>query len=82
MSLTKFQQIATKVYGGGDYDYIKTEDEAEDLGDTLFKFVLLELGEGEDCDSLDTAITRMRVARDDIEAVLTALQDEEARSDA
>lgn len=40
---------------------------------------ICELGEGEDCDSLDTAISRMRMARDDVESVLTALQDKYAR---
>lgn len=82
MALNEYQQIAANVYGGGDYKAIQSVDEARDLGDTLFRFVMIELGGDEDCDSLDTAISRMRSARNDIESVLTALQDEEARGEA
>lgn len=77
--MNEFQKMAAKVYGGGDYAHIKSKAETIDIGDTLFRFIMIELSDDEDCDELETAITRMRMARDDIEAVLTALQDEEAR---
>jgi hypothetical protein len=79
MALNEFQKMASKVYGGGDFAHVESMDEVNEAGDTLFRFIMIELGEGEDCDSIDTALSRMRMARDDVESVLTALQDEEAR---
>lgn len=73
----KFQAAACSVYGGGDYAHIAQSEtwrsDIDDCGDTLFKFIMIELGTQEDCDTLETAIRRMTTAQGDIATVLGAL---------
>lgn len=67
--LTSWQQAVARVYGGGDYDFVAEPgytdvDLRRDIamhafGDTLFNFLMLELAESEDCDSLDVAKERL-----------------------
>lgn len=78
--LNAFQQAAAEVYGGGDFAHFadmtgtQAMDELAIAGDTLFKFVMVELGDGEDCDSLDTAKQRIATAISDLEGVYRALE--------
>lgn len=80
--LNAYQQAAAKVYGGGDFahfaDITSTQAldgiELRECGDTLFKFVMIELSTGEDCDSLDTAKQRIATAISELEDVARALE--------
>jgi len=47
----------------------------QDIGDSLFKFIVIEIVEGGDC-TLDGAIRVMRRAIEDLEAVLRTLSAE------
>lgn len=73
----QFQAIACRAYGGGDYAHIADSDawrsDIKKCGDTLFQFIMIELGTAEDCDSLKTAMQRMVSAQNDIAAVMGAL---------
>jgi len=52
----KIQQVVIASYP--DHCVEKPED-VEDCGDGLFKFLLVELSESEDCDSFETARNRL-----------------------
>jgi hypothetical protein len=62
-----FQRRAADTYAGGDYAHIETADEADDMGDTLFLFVIHEL---EDVDSEQLFESRIRTAIRDLEDIL------------
>jgi len=70
MRLTKWQRIARAAYAGGDLAHVKPADFG-DCGDTLFSFIMSELGER----SLlfDDALRRMERAQEDIGIVIHAL---------
>ncbi len=76
MPLNKQQQIAAKVYGGGDYSYVTSIEQVEraNIGDTLFLFIMRELDESEGCNSMGEAIRRMERAQADIQVVLDGLR--------
>lgn len=64
------------MYGGGDYGLAETEDQI--TGDTLALFVVRELDD--DCDSIDEGIRRMERAKDDLDAVIWALNEHKGES--
>lgn len=76
--MNEFMKAAARTYGGGDYAYLADQDEVTDddieVGDSLFRFVMLELSTEEDCDSLDTAIRRMTTGVRDLIDVRSALE--------
>ena len=75
MPLNEHQRIAANVYGSGDYAYVTSLKQAETGDhDSLFKFVMRELSNEEDCDTMDEAIQRMERARADIQVVLDGLR--------
>lgn len=76
--LNKFQSAVAKNYGDGDYaEFIETgltKDDLDNCGDTLFKFLMVELSdEGEPMDA-ETAEQRMSHAVRDCEAALIQVQ--------
>jgi hypothetical protein len=75
--MNQFQRAAADVYGGGDYAHItdKTEAEADTHGDTLFTFIMRELGD-EPTWSMDqeSAVQRMENAIRELQEVLEAIQ--------
>lgn len=74
-TLNAAQRVVADTYGDGDYAYITSASEAEDVGDTLFTFLIRELAESEDCDDLDEALRRVEVARDQLGEIVEALAD-------
>lgn len=74
-TLNAAQRVVADTYGGGDYAHITAPDEAEDVGDTLFTFLIRELADSEDCDDLDEALRRVEVARDQLGEIIEALAD-------
>jgi predicted transcriptional regulator len=81
MILNAWQKAIARTYDGGDYGYLAEQaevsrEELAECGDTLFEFLIVELGDQEDCESLEEAIRRVGRAReqlDDAIAVLEAL---------
>lgn len=82
--LNRFQAAAAKSYALGDYAYLIDPDHTVDLavaiaanqfGDTLFNFLMIELSADEDCEDLDTAKRRVDSAIADLQAVRAALDD-------
>ena len=84
MKRDKFQRIVADNYEGGELAHIlKAKSEADymvglaNCGDGLFKFLVTELSEAEDCDSYETALKRLDTTIRQIREVETAF--EEAR---
>lgn len=72
MALNPYQRLAADTYAGGEFSHIQHEDEATDVGDTLFLFLIRELDD--DCDSWEEATNRLQRARDDIDGVLSEVE--------
>lgn len=70
MSLTKWQRIARAACAGGDLAHVKPAD-FNDAGDTLFSFIMSELGEKGLL--FEDAVRRMEKAQEDIGTVIHAL---------
>ena len=73
--INTYQRIALGVYAGGDFNHLKTYSHSDEHGDSLLTFVLAELSDNEDCESLDMAIQRILRGVEDLTIVLLALQD-------
>jgi hypothetical protein len=73
--MNKYQEICCRTYGGGDYADILEKPElwevqARNAGDTLFLFLMLEL---EDCGDDETVLNRLHTAMRDVDTVLGAM---------
>lgn len=77
--MNEAQKIAARAYGGGDFaHFIDMSDPVvfvavKQCGDTLFKFLMAELAETEDCDTLDEAQRRVGKAIQELQEVRAAL---------
>jgi hypothetical protein len=71
--LNDAQRVAVRAYDGGEHCRCESPEDAEDVGDTLFSFIIRELSEREDCDSFDEAVRRLEVARQQLDEVIEAL---------
>lgn len=71
--MNAFQRIAIGAYADGEFSHIEEHSFGHNYGDTLFAFVLTELSEKEDCDSLEEAVNRMRRAVRELQEVADAL---------
>lgn len=81
--LTEWQKAAARAYGGGDFAYLADqtfasreafEEEIENLGDTLFVFVMVELDKNEDCDTADEAVRRLNTSLSELQTVISAIE--------
>lgn len=75
--LTRLQKFVADRYEGGEFSHIETVQEAREVGDTLFLFLVLEAGESDDDVEefnrmLDTALRQTEDLRRDLDhAVLS-----------
>jgi len=79
VALNAWQKEIARSYGGGDYAYLAEKGEIgapdlDDSGDTLFRFLMIELADSEDCDTLDEAIRRCENARQQLDDAISVLQ--------
>lgn len=72
--LNKQQKIAVESYALGDFSHVDSLHDAEGVGDTLFLFIMRELSDDEDCESMDAAVKRMKNAMSEIQRLITALE--------
>jgi len=80
--LNPAQMAVVRSYANGDFAHlaeIRSEDELQtelqNCSDGLLRFLIVELGTADDCDSMSAAITRCSQAIEDIEVVKDALRD-------
>lgn len=79
MRLNTWQMAIVRTYGDGDYAYLAdrgniSSSDLEDCGDTLFRFLIVELANSEDCESLEEAIRRVGRARDQLDDAIGVLE--------
>lgn len=74
MALNKTQQMVADLYCGGDMTHIKSVEEAEDCGDTLFLFLLRE---AEDAETSSVFFGMLGTAKDQMDNLLVAMQEQE-----
>lgn len=76
-AMNAWQRAVCKTYGGGDFSHFVDDPDwrrnIRDCGDTLFAFLMIELADKEDCDDAETALQRLRSARDDIDTAIAAV---------
>jgi hypothetical protein len=72
MSRASLFRIVREAYAGGEYAHLRTRNEAEDVGDTLFTFAVREFCE--DGITRDDAVSRCETAIHELEAVRDALR--------
>lgn len=77
--LTAFQITVLETYDHGDFAYLaklpsqEFDEELARCGDTLLKFILIELSHKEDCLTISDAIRRLATASDDIATAIGKL---------
>lgn len=54
-----FQKSVAQNYCGGDFSHVSTTEEAKEVGDTLFYFLIVELSTTEGCNNADDARQRL-----------------------
>lgn len=69
------QKSVLERYEFGEYKDIKTPKELQSCGDTLLKFLMVELSNQEDCTSVDEAEVRLEAAVVQINDVVDSLTD-------
>ena len=72
-AINPYQRIMMDAYEDGEFTYVDGPNQLDGIGDTLFKFLFLELANAEDCTDIATALGRVHTARDQLDAVLAAL---------
>lgn len=78
-ALNDWQKEIARHYGSGDYAYLAERGEIsrtdlDDCGDTLFRFLMVELADKEDCDTLEEAIRRCESARQQLDDAIGVLE--------
>ena len=71
--LTPLQAMVATHYQGGEFDYIKTRDDAQDVGDGLFTFCINEAGDAGDKSELVNMLNR---AIDQLRSLVSELETE------
>lgn len=74
--LNRYQQMIVDGYAGGEFAQVSSLAESEQVGDGLFSFLIRELADSEDCDSLESAIQRLSVVIEEVNTCLFLLQAE------
>lgn len=71
IAMNVYQRAVAKTYGQGDFahvaDLVDWRAELDELGDSLFKFLMIELSTSEGCNSQAEALNRLRIATRDLE---------------
>lgn len=70
--LNVFQRACARAYGAGEFAHVASLDEARGVGDTLFAFLMTELGSREGCRTRAEAIRRLEAATADVDGVIDA----------
>lgn len=60
--LNAYQRAVKATYANGEFAHVKSIDDAHDVGDTLFAFLMVELSDREGCDSVEDAAQRLESA--------------------
>lgn len=78
LELNEFQKQTLENYANGDFSHITTQQELDECGDSLFRFLMVELSTSEDCTDVETACQRVETAIRELNSVLQDLQNLES----
>lgn len=68
--LNQFQRACADAYAQGDFAHVETIPQAREMDDTLFTFLMIELGSSEGCDTQEEALRRLEMAVTNIQDVI------------
>jgi hypothetical protein len=79
--MNEFQKKTCGAYAAGDYAWVPEEETAgnrlsemlDNCGDGLFKFLMVELSDEEDCKTVETARQRIGTAIHELQELLTVI---------
>lgn len=80
MHTNPYQRAAMANYEGGEFAQITSEFDVSHCGDSLFRFVMSELSDEEDCGSKDEAVRRINTAIRSLQTVLAGLEQLDERA--
>ena len=69
-----FQRTCADAYCEGEFAHVEEIEQVRAVSDTLFTFLMIELGTPEDCDTREEALRRMTVAIGNIQDVGAAIE--------
>jgi hypothetical protein len=69
-----FQRACANAYCDGDFVYVADIEQVRAVHDTLFTFLMIELGTNEDCDTREEALRRLEMAIGNIQDVAAAIE--------
>lgn len=76
--MNRFQSCVARAYAEGAYAYLANSEtwrkDIDALGDGLFRYLILELATGENCESWPEAIMRAEIAIHELEQISAALR--------
>jgi hypothetical protein len=76
--MNSYQAAIARVYGLGDFNDFPERstwrEDLDDCGDGLFRFLMVELADSEDCDSKQEVLDRLNNAVRDITDAITAVE--------
>lgn len=74
--MNRAQQIVAETYCGGELNRPDVLETLDECGDGLFKFLMIELSDKEDCAGIDDAYNRVAIAREQLGELLRELDKE------
>ena len=69
-----FQRTCADAYCEGDFAHVEDNEQDRAVSDTLFTFLMIELGTPEDCDTREEALRRMAMAIGNIQDFAAAIE--------
>ena len=69
-----FQRACADAYSDGDFAHVADMGQVRAVRDTLFTFLMIELGAAEDCDTREEAVRRLEMAIGNIQDVIAAIE--------
>lgn len=81
--LNRAQALCLAAYANGEFEYLvnlatqkELDAELKGIADGLLQFLVVELSDSEDCDSVDDALRRMNLVVGDLQRVKSSLENE------
>ena len=71
--MNEFQRVIAESYEGGELNHGDVLGDLDTCGDGLFKFLMIEMSDSEDCDGFITAIGRLTTIAGQINEVKEAM---------
>ncbi|NEX60156.1 hypothetical protein [Noviherbaspirillum galbum] len=74
MTFNAFQQHAASTFEGGAFSHFTSKDDVDACGNSLFRFIMTELSDAEDCADTGDAVGRLALAVGQLNEVLRGMK--------